>query len=374
MRVLHVIDSSGLYGAEIMLLNLMSEQQATGCTPILLSLGKHGEGDKKIEQECRKKNILMQRLRFSNNFHFMNNGKQLLSIANEYGVDVIHSHGYKGNIIIGSVAKSRRSLPVICTLHGWTATKFFSRIAFYEKMDKFFITRFDAIVRVSSDSNTKKNIFLHRNDIANKLFVIENGLPELSFDHDCLEFNNLCLEDDCFYIGAIGRLSLEKGFAYLVDSLPYLQAVVGKFKLIILGEGNQRKNLEKQAASLGLQDQVILPGYYDRGYNFLKKIDVFIIPSLTEGLPITLLEAMQASIPIIATQVGGIPRVIEDGETGYLVIPQSPLALAEKIIFVKKNPAKAALVSSNARHVALTKYSSRRMADDYQKVYQNVLS
>ena len=117
----------------------------------------------------------------------------------------------------------------------------------------------------------------------------------------------------------------------------------------------------------------MFPGYYDNAYLYLKNFDVFIMPSLTEGLPITLLEAMQAGLPIIASRVGGIPEVIEDGHTGLLVDPKDSNELSQKIAFIRNNPDKGDEIGRRARQVALQKYSSRRMAEEYKKVYSVAL-
>ena len=374
MRILHLIDSSGMYGAEIMLLNLMIEQQTMECSPVLLSMGRPDEQEKQLEIECRNKGLMVRRIRIANNFNIVHNIKLLLQIVVELNIKIVHSHGYKGNILLGLIPGWKRRFPIVCTLHGWTATRKFTKMWLYEKLDKFCIQRFDAMVLVTSGCYGKcTTIQYSPEESLEKVFLVENGIPELSFDADSGKSNQVLKNNHEFLIGAIGRLSPEKGFGYLVDAMVYLLKDNDNYKLIIFGEGGERQHLEKKVSKYGLQGKIVFPGYYDNAYLYLKNFDVFIMPSLTEGLPITLLEAMQAGLPIIASRVGGIPEVIEDGHTGLLVDPKDSNELSQKIAFIRNNPDKGDEIGRRARQVALQKYSSRRMAEEYKKVYSVAL-
>jgi glycosyltransferase involved in cell wall biosynthesis len=374
MKILHIIDSSGMYGAEIMLLNLMEEQKAIGLTPILLSLGNVAEGDKRIEEEGEKRGLLVKKLRISKSFGLISSIKKLIYFAEDVGIDLFHSHGYKGNILLGVVPKGIRKFPVVSTLHGWTATKRLSKIWLYEKLDQFFLRKFDALVLVTEGRYGERTTIKFNDNRANKIFVIENGIPILSFDTDSNISNRLWSKKNSFIIGSIGRLSQEKGFEYLINALAFLKAKSNDYKLVILGEGKQREYLENIIREKGLNERVFLIGYHENGYKLIKNFNVFALSSLTEGLPITLLEAMQAGVPIIATRVGGIPGVINNGQSGLLVEPKDAISLANAILFIRKNSDKAKSMARNAKHIALTKYSSRRMAEKYRAVYQKVLT
>ena len=144
-------------------------------------------------------------------------------------------------------------------------------------------------------------------------------------------------------------------------------------KAVVIGEGPQRHSLEAMVKDAGLSGKILFAGYRDYAYNYLPHFSVFVLPSLTEGLPITILEAMQAKIPIVASRVGGIPAVLENGKTGILVEPGNPNALADAIIRVWSDPQGLLEMGKRARETALTKYSSRRMAEDYLCVYNMII-
>lgn len=374
MKILHVIDSSGLYGAEIMLLNLMVEQKLMGLTPILLSLGNITEGKKRIEQECEEKGLLVKKLRIGKKSGLIRSIKKLALLTEVLGIDLFHSHGYKGNILLGVLPKRLRKLPVVSTLHGWTATKRLSKIWFYEKLEQYFLPKLDALVLVTKGRYGERNTIKYNDKRSNKIFVIENGIPVLSFEDDSNFLNKLLPGNKGFVIGSIGRLSPEKGYEYLINALALLQAKSDDYKLVIIGEGKQRIHLEKMIQEKGLTEKVFLVGYHEDGYKLIKHFNVFVLSSLTEGLPITLLETMQAGVPIVATRVGGIPEVIKDKQNGLLVEAKNTDSLANAVSLIRKDTSTAKYLSENAKHLALTKYSSQRMAEEYREVYQKVLT
>lgn len=368
MRILHVIDSAGLYGAEIMLLNLMKEQQQMNLNPMLLSIEDiSGNSEGSLKEEAVKRGLNAERLALSRGYSIAN-GLKISRFAVGNRMDIIHSHGYKANILLGSLPKSLRKIPVMSTIHGWTPTKMFSKIWLYTLLDKICLRRMDAIVNVNSLSP--------RVGGSAEGFVIENGIDELKFNPKHIlqsdpKINNFC--KDSFVIGVLSRLSKEKGLIYLIEAVRLLSDSIKNIKLVIIGEGPLRGFLQDNILKYGLSDKVLLAGYRNSAYNYLPLFNVFVLPSLTEGLPITILEAMQAGVPIVASGVGGIPDVLGKGKYGITVEPANPKALAEAILYVYLNPDLTKEMGKKARQAVLKKYSSRRMAEGYLKVYESVL-
>ena len=206
-------------------------------------------------------------------------------------------------------------------------------------------------------------------------FVIENGIPRLNFNGVSAlqkDFESNAFFENAFIVGGIGRLSKEKGFNYLIEAMsPLLNQY--DYRLVIIGEGNQKSQLERLINQKGLINRVHLYGYRQNAFKYLPLFDVFVLPSLTEGLPIILLEAMQAETPIVATRVGGVPRVLGNGQNGMLVEPGNPVALTKAILNLRNNQDVTREKARKAKEVALAKYSSARMAGDYLKVYEGVL-
>jgi len=142
---------------------------------------------------------------------------------------------------------------------------------------------------------------------------------------------------------------------------------------VILGEGGLRSNLEITARRLGIESRVLIPGYVRDAKQYLPFFNMFAMPSLTEGLPIVLLEAMQAAVPIVASSVGGIPEVLEGGRCGLLVKPGCCESLVAGLTHVMQNPKDAEARAHSARRRVLENYSSEAMTQKYQEIYKKVL-
>ena len=144
--------------------------------------------------------------------------------------------------------------------------------------------------------------------------------------------------------------------------------------LVIAGEGHEKESLLQMARDIKIADRVFLTGRLDRAYQFIPYFDVFVISSYTEGMPISLLEAMQSGVPIVATSVGEIPKVLENGELGHLVPPGNPEALARAISRVYEDRGKAKRTAMLARSRALHDYTLENMAESYFDVYKRIIN
>lgn len=366
MKILHVIDSAGLYGAEVMLLCLMEEHQKMAVEPFLLSMEEsdNAASSDSLAEEALSRGLKAVKFKPDRGYSFKT-AENIWRFAEEMGADIIHSHGYKGNILLGSLSKCSRKRPVVSTKHGWTSTRMFTKIWFYTLLDKFFLKRMDAVVNVNDISPSIGN---------DREFVIENGIPELTFESITNDEPVISFCREGFIIGTVSRLSEEKGLTYLVEAMSLLVKKGVDAKAIIIGEGPQRAVLEEAIRCSNLSDRFLLAGYKNKAYNYLPLFDLFVLPSLTEGLPITILEAMQAGKPIIASRVGGIPRVLDNGRLGMLIESGSPESIVDAISSLYHDSKRRISLGKDAREAVLTRYSSKRMAEEYIKVYEEVLN
>lgn len=258
---------------------------------------------------------------------------------------------------------------MVRTQHGCTSARKFSRIGMYEALDSVIMRGLDAVVEVNGRATDRKRR-------RGAKFVIENGIPELKFDPASAYSADPAVREFCrggLIVGTLSRLSEEKGLVHLIAALSLICRRQPRVKALVFGAGPQKDLLQSLVNDAGLAGKVMLAGYRNAAYHYLPCFDVFVLPSLTEGLPIALLEAMQAAVPIVATRVGGIPSVLENGATGVLVGPKDPTALAEAILGVLADLRGARTMGRNARMVAVANYSSRRMAENYLRVYETVL-
>ena len=373
MKILHVIDSGGLYGAEVMLLNLMAKQIEQGDTPVLGSITASDDIEKAIENRAMELGFQVKRFVMKPGLNLAG-GIRVFRYGDSTGVDVYHSHGYKPNILLTIAGWITGRRPLVCSIHGWTNTKRFSKMAVYEWMDSALLRYKDAVVLVSERLLEHRN-FIRARVPGENVYVVNNGISPgdeinrspSSIPEDIKEFCR-----GSYILGSIGRLSSEKRFSCLVRATGLLRDKDRDIKLIIIGDGPLRDALQEEVRQLQLQDRVLFTGYRDNARRFMALMHLYLISSSTEGLPITLLEAMQEKVPVISTPVGGIPGVIDHGNTGILVEAGTPESLAREVERLIDQPDHARELAENAYRRVEQKYSANTMADSYSDIYGRI--
>ncbi len=165
-----------------------------------------------------------------------------------------------------------------------------------------------------------------------------------------------------------------KGLSFFIRAVPYVQSVFPESSFVIVGDGQLRPELERLTAELGLNRWVLFLGQRDDVPQILPLFDVFVLPSVKEGLPFALLEALGAARPVVATTVGGVPEVILDGQTGFLVPASDPEALGRAIIALLQNPQQAHAMGEAGRKRVQEHFSVEHMVTDTEEAYRNLLA
>lgn len=366
MRILMLTSSSGLYGAERMILSLAEFLMQNKNFVYLVCLRSIFKSKPEIYLQAKKKNIPAYLLYCQNKLD-MRIILKLKNFIKKEGIRIIHSHNYKSNLY-GLIVSKISKVPIVATLHGWTKESL--KIKLYEMLDKVVIRGMDCIVAVSSSINEK----LKRMGLEKKTFFIPNGV-------DTERFNSLNCQADLrhFYglnesdlvIGSVGRLTSEKGFIFLIKAFAKVHSKISNLKLLIIGDGPLREILEKEIAKLNLKEKIILAGYRKDIESFYPLMDIFVLPSLSEGLPLVLLEAMSVGLPVIATRVGGIPYVAGNGEA-ILVPPASIEELEKAILFLIKNPFLRKELGKKAKEKVTSQFSLKKCLEEYLKVYKSL--
>jgi glycosyltransferase involved in cell wall biosynthesis len=372
MKVLHIIDSGGLYGAEIMLLNLAKEQIRLGIHSVIGSIGELNIEAKPLEVEARKRNLEIKLFRMNPGMN-IRGIQSILDYIREGGFDLIHTHGYKGNVLLGFIPRKIRKFPIISTVHGYTGMKLFSKMTVYELLDTISHRFIDRAVLVNCAMLKK-----FRNSIRTgvRYSVVNNGIDlnhspmiyESSFNKEIESFSM-----NSFTIGSIGRLSKEKGFEYLIHALKRMKESGVDAKLVLIGDGPERTNLEKLVSICGLTERVFFTGYLENAMQYISNFDAYVISSLTEGLPITLLESMLAKTPVVSTNVGGIPDVIRNEKEGLLVPSCQSEILSNAITRIYEDRNLAERLVKNAYERIHEHYSSKKMAMEYLAIYKELM-
>ena len=175
-----------------------------------------------------------------------------------------------------------------------------------------------------------------------------------------------------FKIGIVARLSVEKCHKDLIDAMLKVKRNIPKVKLLIIGTGPLEEQLRNYVRQLNLEDLVIFIGHKKNVFVELRTLDLFVLPSRSEGLGIAIIEAMAMGLPVVATNVGGIPEVVEDGITGSLVPSENPALLADAIIDLLLNPEKSKQMGERGRERAFKRFHSKEFAEKHEELYKEL--
>jgi glycosyltransferase involved in cell wall biosynthesis len=287
--------------------------------------------------------------------------------------DILHIHNPFGYYLYGALAaRLTGGTQVVQTLH---ATVMFDRNA-RKGAGRFAVERTkalfwaaamltDGLVSVCSEAEANiRHRFLLR---GNRLFVVENGIEMARF----LAVPNRQPRDE-IVVGAVGRMSSEKNHRILIQAVALVRRNHSNVRLRLLGDGPLEPKLKKLVRNLGLDDIVQFFGFSNDVAGFMGGLDIFALPSNSEALPLSLLEAIASGLPVVATAVGGVPRILQNTGCGWLCPAENPGALAQAI--------ESAIASPNlmdrgerARQLVAERYAVERMAHDYERLYQRLL-
>lgn len=256
--------------------------------------------------------------------------------------DVVHTHGYRADLIAGGVARGQE-IATVSTVHGFTGGDWRNRL--YQRLQRRALRRADAVIAVS---HPLRGELVAAGLPADRLHLLPNafraGATPVSRQ---AAREGLGIPADAYRIGFVGRLSREKGADVLLRALRHVERRA--VSLSVLGDGPELASLRALAADLEVADRVTFHGTRPAAGTLLRAFDALVVSSHTEGTPIVVLEAMHAGVPIIATSVGGIPDMLA-GDDARLVPAGDPIALAAAITIVHDDPAFATSRALTAKH------------------------
>ncbi len=292
--------------------------------------------------------------------------RELTELLRRVGADLLLCHGYKANIL-GRIAARRVGVPVVAVSRGWTGENW--RVRFYEKLDRFHLRFMDHVVAVSKAQADKCRRAGVRSE---RLSVIHNAIdPDRFVDPDPryrLKLEKMFREPKSLLIATAGRLSPEKGFDVFLAAAARVLEAQPDVGFVLFGHGALKQVLLQQIAMLGLSGSVVLAGFRNDLDRFIPQLDLFVLPSYTEGLPNVVLEACAAGVPVVATEVGGTPEVIEHGTSGLLVPPGNPDALAYAILDAIECEDRLRDMGFNGRQRVLEAFTFPAQVEEYLKL------
>jgi len=277
---------------------------------------------------------------------------------------LVHSHDAHG-AAVSALAAYRAKIPlrVISRRVDFPLkNNYFSKIKYRKDIDMIIaISKGVKKVLVSSGIDKKK------------IKVVPSGIDYTPFENvsskDYLH-RELGFNKDDFLVGIVAHLADHKGHKYLIEAAGILKKKAPSIKLIIVGKGPLRIELDQQVKKLGVEDIVLFLGFREDVPQIMASLDLFVLSSYLEGLGTSIMDAMASHLPVVATEVGGIPELVTHEKTGLLVPPKNPAALAEAILRIYKDRKLAYYFGENGYKLVHEKYSSRAMAKKVIKEYE----
>ena len=294
--------------------------------------------------------------------------KQLFAYLKQEKIDIIHTNGYFADIIGIPVAKILK-IPHIAICHGYVSTDI--NLSFYNFLDRLFLRFSNKIIAVSdtiANQLFRSGIKKERIRVIQNAVEIKNDLKTtFKFRRDTKLSYGI---DKEIVIGYIGRLSEEKGIKYLIQAIFKLKTSGINIKLFVIGDGPQKKEIHEIVKAQNILDEVVFTGFQSNIEQWLSVLDIFILPSLTEGTPMALLEAMAKGIPVVASAVGGVPNVIKTNQNGILVPAGSSDDLYNAVLTIIDDDSLKETLSKNAKKTIEFEFNFQRWITEIELVYE----
>jgi glycosyltransferase involved in cell wall biosynthesis len=358
--VLQFSSSSGPGGAERVISKLSASLNRHSAYKPVLCLFRQGWLQQRCDENGITTHVVKNRAVFD-----LRLIKDLLRVIREEGICLVHAHEFDA-IVHGAMAACLAGIPIVATIHG--------KNYFWEKLRRRLayrlVSRYARMVAVSED--LKRFVARSTGIKEGRLNVIYNGVETLSVC-DSKEIpkskEELGLPPNKRVVGVVGSLYPVKGHKYLLNAVPAILQECPETVFLLIGKGGLEAQLKQQANRLNIEDHVRFLGLRDDIPKLLALMDVFVLSSLSEGLSMSILEAMMAGKPIVATNVGGNAELIVNGESGFLVPSENSETLASSIVSLLKDVGRAMQFGENGRRRATSFFSHDKMVEQYCGLY-----
>jgi len=284
-------------------------------------------------------------------------------------VHIIHCRNALSTIIYGGIAAKILRKPFIVSFHGYNPFRYGNNTFIFNNI----LHSADKIITVSYD--LKKYLANFMSIPLNKIAVIHNGIKVVNITPRMREQKRkelgFCNRKPI--VGCVGNLREVKGHRYLILASKIILNKFPEAIFILAGDGELKGELEELTEREGIKEKFLFLGKRNDILELMSIFDIFVLPSLSEGLCNALLEAMATELPVVATNAGGNPEVVVDGVTGFLVPPKNPYKMAEAIVKILQNPELAKQMGKAGRKRVEEKFSLERMVREYERVYRSIV-
>ena len=365
-RVLWLIDSLTAGGAESLTASL-AEHHDTRRLELHIGCLKRIDGND-FEQRIRDSGTPLKIFNIRN-LRDVTGYRHLLNHVRELMPDVIHSH-LTSSSIYGSLLSMQTGIPLVSSMHVMPEkSRGIRRKMLRQQLEILLLRRHAA--RIIMVSAAARDAWIANGTFRpDRLHVIHNGIPVIPTDTAARQRvrQKLGLEADKTVIACISVMRPGKGLEYLLEAFARLRQP--GLRLLLIGDGPERYRLESLSGELGITDRITWTGFRHDTAHLLAASDLFVLPSLFDAFPTVLIEAMMLGIPVIASNTGGIPEIVQHDRSGLLTRPGSPFALQQAVNRLLEDPGLASSLAEHGRYHAMQQLSLSAWQERLLSCYQ----
>jgi glycosyltransferase involved in cell wall biosynthesis/2-polyprenyl-3-methyl-5-hydroxy-6-metoxy-1,4-benzoquinol methylase len=368
IKVLEAIRQGEVGGGETHILNLVENLDVSIFEPIVLSFTT-GQMIDSLNEMGVKNFVIPSTKAFD-----FSKWKQVKKLMQQEQIDIVHVHGTRANTNVYWAAKSLK-LPVIYTIHGWS---FHDEQSFFVKKGRMFFEKFFTKNSNQNISVSASNQQTGKSEIKGfESVVINNGIDLQTFN-PANNFKNikkeLGIDESKYVVGFAGRITEQKEPLTLIRAFAKVVEENKNVVLLLVGEGNLKDKAIQLIKELGIDNSIVFETFRNDVPDLLNAMDIFCLPSLWEGLPIALLEAMAMRKAVVATAVDGTKEIIANNKNGIIVPAQNAEALANAILSLIKNDTLRKQLGDNARKTVESDFGVKQMTQEVEDVYLDMLN
>jgi glycosyltransferase involved in cell wall biosynthesis len=363
VKILHLISSGGMYGAEAVILNLLRTLQEGPHRSLLGVFLNSPHPNTQLYEAATAAGIECHTIACKGRID-RSVLERIRGLVRRVDADVVHAHGYKADIY-AYLALREWDTSLISTCHNWIDTDIPSRI--YGAIDRRVLRNYGGIVAVSEEVKAR---LLKAGVAEHKVRCIRNGIDLRPFNRKSAERQRA---NRPMVVGLASRLAHEKGADLFLEMVGGVLTELPTTQFAIAGDGPDRPMLEALIRKMGIGTSVRLLGHCEDMPGFYASLDLLVSSSRTEGLPIGLLEAMASRLPIVATAVGAVPSVVRDGLTGVLVAASDVGSLTGAVLQLLHDEGLRRQFGEAGRILIAQEFSAERMTAEYLQLYQQVV-
>jgi glycosyltransferase involved in cell wall biosynthesis len=372
INVLYLVRTWAFGGSHTIVLSLLEHMPQERFNIHCVPYDAHSSGDVEFIEQAAARNIPIDdaRIPWRSNRDWFRARRTVSKLIHEYNIDLIHTHDPHSNMLVG-LGRNRWPVPVIASAYGWWDGAM-GRRRLHQRIERdIALPNFDRVITVSEDMSDR---IREGNTPTERIRIVHTGLADQPPTPSTLraEFN---IDDEAIVIGTIGRVSEEKGHRHLIDAVHALRNDVPKLHCIIVGTGPALDQLKQQTSNLELTDQITFTGFWNDRADALQAFNIFALPSVErEGLPTSVLEAQQAGLPVIASDIGGTREAIDPDRTGLLVEPGNVEALTDTLRGLLFDVTRRPAMGRAGRAWITERFSMQNMIDNVTTIYDEAIN